>query len=73
MWLKVVVPLLAVAYVAYRGVLALEIARARRAGDTARVAHLRTHGFGLYRWMMIVAVSLVVLLSLFLLLETHRA
>jgi hypothetical protein len=73
MWLKVVVPLLAVAYVVYRGAVALEISRARRVGDAARVAHLRAHGFGLYRWILITAVALAVLLSLFLLLETHRA
>ena len=52
MWLKVVVPLLAAAYVAYRVTLALEIARAKRRGDTARVDHLRTHGFGFYRFVV---------------------
>jgi hypothetical protein len=71
MWLKIVVPLLAVAYVAYRASLALEIARARRRGDPARVEHLRTHGFGFYRFVLGTAVVLVLLLAVLLVLETR--
>ena len=73
MWLKVLVPLLAVAYVVYRGAVALEISRARRSGDTARVAHLRAHGFGLHRWLLGLTLLVIALLALFLLLETKRA
>ncbi len=39
-WLKVLVPLLAVAYAAYRVLLHVQISRARRAGDQARVDDL---------------------------------
>jgi hypothetical protein len=63
-WLKVLVPLLAVAYAVYRIALSVQIARARRAGDEARVQKLRTRGFGLYRW----AVAFAILVMLFLLL-----
>lgn len=71
MWLKIAVPLLAVAYVGYRAAVALEIARAKRRGDAARVDHLRTHGFGLYRWLLGGAVMLMLLLALFIVLETR--
>ena len=71
MWLKVVVPLLAVAYVAYRGALALEIWRAKRSGDRPRVEHLRTHGFGLYRWLLGITLVVMALLALLLVLETR--
>lgn len=68
MWLKVVVPLLAAAYVGYRGALALAVVRARRRGDTARVEHLRRHGLGLYRWalgsLLVVSCLLVILVLL---------
>ncbi len=71
MWLKVVVPLLAVAYVGYRAAIAFEIARAKRRGDVARVDHLRAHGFGLYRWLLGGALMLTFLLVLFVVLETR--
>jgi hypothetical protein len=61
-WLKVLVPLAAAAYAGYRLTLAVQIARARRAGDHARVERLTTRGFGLYRW----AVALLILVILFL-------
>ena len=71
MWLKIVVPLLAVAYIGYRVTLALEIARAKRRGDTARLDHLRTHGFGFYRFVVGTTVIVLCLLTLFLILETR--
>jgi hypothetical protein len=71
MWLKIVVPLLAAAYLGYRALLALEIARAKRRGDTARLAHLRTHGFGFYRFVLGTTLVLLCLLVLFLVLETR--
>ena len=71
MWLKVVVPLLALGYVGYRAVLALEISRARRSGDTARLEHLRRHGFGLYRWAVGLTLVVIALLALFVVLETR--
>jgi hypothetical protein len=69
MWLKIVVPLVAVAYIGYRATLALEIVRARRRGDTARLEHLRTHGFGFYRFVLGTTLVVICLLALFLILE----
>jgi hypothetical protein len=63
-WLKVLVPLLALAYVGYRVLLHVQISRARRAGDQARVAELTTHGFRLYRWAFLVCLLAIGLLSL---------
>jgi hypothetical protein len=71
MWLKVVVPLLALGYVAYRVALAVEIRRAQRRRDTARVAHLRAHGFGLYRWLLGGTLVVICLLALLVVLETR--
>jgi hypothetical protein len=71
MWLKVVVPLLAAGYVAYRVTLALEIARAKKRGDKARYDHLRTHGFGFYRFIVGTTVIVLCLLTLFLILEAR--
>lgn len=50
-------------YLAYRVALALEILRARRAGDVAREQRLRTRGFGIYRWVAVVLLVLIVLLT----------
>jgi hypothetical protein len=63
-WLKVLVPLLAVAYVAYRVVLHVQISRARKAGDRARVAELETHGFRLYRWAFLLCLAAIAFLAL---------
>jgi hypothetical protein len=63
-WLKVLVPLLAVAYVGYRVLLHVQISRARRAGDQARVADLTSHGFRLYRWAFLVCLLVIGFLSL---------
>jgi hypothetical protein len=71
MWLKVVVPLVALAYVGYRAALALEIWRAKRRRDTARVEHLRSHGFGLYRWILGGTLVVIFLLTLLVVLETR--
>jgi len=71
MWLKIVVPLLAAAYVGYRVMLALEISRARRRGDTARVAHLTTHGFGFYRFVIGTVLVILCLLTILLVLEAR--
>lgn len=64
MWLKVLVPLLAVAYVGYRVLLHVQISRARRVGDRARVAELTAHGFRLYRWAFLVCLLAIGFLSL---------
>ena len=61
LWRAVVV-LGAVGFVCYRVCLAWEIRKARRRGDRAREQHLRTHGFGLYRWVAAVVVIFVVVL-----------
>jgi hypothetical protein len=45
MWLRITVVVLFVAYVGYRLVLAVGIARARRRGDTAREKVLRRWAF----------------------------
>ena len=71
MWLKVVVPLLALAYVGYRATLALAIHRAKRRGDEARLEALRKHGFGLQRFLIGSALVLMVLLVVFVILETR--
>lgn len=63
-WLKVLVPVLAVAYAAYRVALYAQITRARRVGDQARVTELRTHGFRLYRWALLVCLLAIVFLTL---------
>ena len=71
MWLKVVVPLFALAYVGYRATLALEIHRAKRRGDVERVEDLRKHGFGLRRFLLGSALVLMALLIVFVILETR--
>ena len=71
MWLKIAVPLLAAAYVGYRVMLAVEISRARRRGDTPRVDHLTAHGFGLYRFVLGTVLVIVCLLTLLLVLEAR--
>ena len=47
---RVAIILLGGGYIAYRVSLAVQILKAKRAGDVARERRLRTHGFGLYRW-----------------------
>jgi hypothetical protein len=63
-WLKVLIPLLAVGYAAYRVLLHVQIARARRAGDQARVVELSSHGFRLYRWALLACLLVIVFLAL---------
>jgi hypothetical protein len=60
---RIAIILVGVGFVAYRIALALEIRRARKAGDTAREQRLRTRGFGLYRWVLAAVVVLIVLLT----------
>ena len=50
-------------YVVYRVSLWLELRRARRAGDVARVRHLLGRGQRLVGWTMLALVVLVVLLT----------
>jgi hypothetical protein len=64
-WLKVLVPLLAAAYVAYRVAVFVQISRARRAGDQTRVEELQTHGFRLYRWALALCLLAILVLVLF--------
>jgi hypothetical protein len=71
MWLKVAVPLLAASYLGYRAAVLVAIARAGRRGDGARVEHLRSHGFGLHRWLLGTAVLVICLLVVFLVLESR--
>jgi hypothetical protein len=61
LWRAVVV-LGAIGFVVYRLSLALEIRKARRSGDRAREAHLRTHGFGLHRWAAAAVVVFMIVL-----------
>jgi hypothetical protein len=51
-------------YVAYRLWLAVQIARAKRAGDFAREQRLRTRGFGLLRWAVACLLVFIVALTL---------
>lgn len=62
-WLKVLVPLLAAVYVAYRVSLAHQISKARRAGDRARVEELTTKGFRLYRYALAACLVLIAMLA----------
>lgn len=62
MWLKVVVLVLAAAYVVYRLGLTLRIVRARRRGDVAREQALRRQAF----WSFHAAVGVLVLGGLLL-------
>jgi hypothetical protein len=71
MWLRGAVVLLALGYVAYRVALAVHIARARRAGDEARVVDLRTNGFRLYRWGLAAVALFVALLTLLVLVNNR--
>ncbi len=71
MVLKVVVPLLALAYVGYRVAVFVEIHRAQRRGDTARVERLQKHGLGFYRFVLGTVVVLLVLLTIFAVLESR--
>ena len=70
-WLKVLVPLLAVAYVAYRVVLHVQLSRARRAGDRARIVELETHGFRLYRWGFLLCLVAIAFLALLMYSNSH--
>jgi hypothetical protein len=70
-WLKVLVPLLAVAYAAYRVVLHVQLSRARRAGDRVRVAELQTHGFRLYRWGLLLCLVAISFLALLMYTNAH--
>ena len=70
-WLKVLVPLLAIAYAAYRVLLHLQISRARRAGDQARVAELTSHGFRLYRWALLLCLLAICFLALLVYANSH--
>ena len=64
--------LLAVAsFVVYRISLAVQIARARRAGDTAREQRLRRWAFGLMHWV-IGALALVAVLFTVLVMVNDR-
>lgn len=63
-WLKVLIPLLAVGYAAHRVLLRVQISRARRAGDSARVAELSAHGFRLHRWALLACLLVIAFLAL---------
>jgi hypothetical protein len=60
---RVAVVLLGAGFVLYRLSLALEIRKARKAGDKEREERLRTHGFGLYRWVVLCLLVCIVLLT----------
>ena len=60
---RVAVILVGGGFVVYRLTLWLEIRKARRAGDTAREARLRRHGFGLYRWVVLCLLIFIALLT----------
>jgi hypothetical protein len=62
---RIAIVLVGAGYLAYRIALALEIRRARKAGDVAREQRLRTRGFGVYRW---VAAALLVFMAVLTLL-----
>jgi len=51
-------------YVAYRVTLAVQIAKARRAGDVEREQQLRRRAFGLLHWLVMAVLIFTVLLAL---------
>ena len=51
-------------FVAYRFSLWWEIRKARRLGDLQRAEHLRRHGFGLYRWAVLLLLVFIALTTL---------
>jgi hypothetical protein len=61
---RVAVVLVAGGFVLYRVSLALEIRKARKAGDSEREQRLRSHGFGLYRWAVLCLLVFIALLTL---------
>lgn len=63
MWLRVVVLLLGVAYVGYRLQLAVELRRAKRTGDLARAERLRGRPYLILRWVVGIAVVLLLLFT----------
>ncbi len=62
MLLRILVLAMAAAYVVYRAYLAVQLVRARRAGDTARVQALEARAFAMIAW----AIGIVALGGLFL-------
>ena len=60
---RIAIILAAAGFVLYRVALALEIRKARKAGDTERERRLRTRGFGLYRWVVLCLLVFIVLLT----------
>jgi hypothetical protein len=61
---RVAVLLVGGGFVLYRVSLALEIRKARKAGDTEREQSLRSHGFGLYRWVVLCLLIFIALLMM---------
>jgi hypothetical protein len=59
---RALVVLVGLGFVVYRGSLWWEIRKAHRSGDRAREAHLRRHGFGVYRWALGAGIVLLVVL-----------
>ena len=70
-WLKVLLPLLAVSYAAYRVALHVQISRARRTGDEARAVELATHGFRLHRWALLACLFAIEFLALLMYSNAH--
>jgi hypothetical protein len=63
MFWRVAVVLVGAGFVLYRVSLALEIRKARKAGDSEREQRLRAHGFGLHRWAVLCLLIVFVLLT----------
>lgn len=71
MMFRIAVVVLGLSYIAYRAKLALQLSRAKRAGDTTREEALRARSFWLVRWAGGIAVVLVVLLVVLFALESR--
>jgi hypothetical protein len=63
LWRAAVI-LVGVSFVAYRVAMWLEIRKAKKGGDVAREERLRSHGFGLYRWIVLCLLLFIIVLSL---------
>jgi hypothetical protein len=60
---RIAVILVGGGFIAYRTALWLQLRKARRAGDTERELHLRRHGLGIYRWVVLCLLVFIVLLT----------
>jgi hypothetical protein len=69
---RIVVLAIALAFVGYRGYLALALRRARRRGDSLRERELRARVTRITRWSLGIAVAVVAFLALLVVLNARQ-